>query len=56
MSVPEKADMSSTCGMHYGEYWRAVHIDHTMAQKDFDEWLANNCSRCNQMSDICMKE
>ena len=51
-----KKDMSKVCGMHYEEYWDAVHIHKTMTQEDFDKWLYNNCDQCTFMSDICMNE
>ena len=53
-TVCTKTDMSSVCGMHYDEYWKAVHIDKTMSQEDFDKWLHENCCKCRNMSDICM--
>lgn len=47
-------DKSTTCGMHYEEYWRAVHIDHTMSQEEFNKWFMENCYQCCWMSEICM--
>lgn len=49
-------DMSSVCGMHYEEFWRAFHIDRTMSQEEFDEWFDTNCGRCTYMNEVCMKD
>lgn len=55
METVKRKDMSAACGMLYDEYWRAVHIDKTMTQEDFDKWLLEHCYNCCYMSDICMK-
>lgn len=50
----KRCDMSATCGMHYDEYWRAVHVDHTMSEDYFLCWFDRNCAKCTYMSEICM--
>lgn len=51
-----RKDMSLHCGMHYQEYWLAVHVKRTMTQREFDKWLYKYCLRCEYMSDVCVKE
>lgn len=47
-------DMSKECGMHYEEYWAAVHIHGTMTQEAFDAWFNEHCCQCTKMYEICM--
>ena len=42
-----KKDMSKVCGMHYEEYWDAVHIHKTMTQEGENAILMAS-SRCKR--------
>lgn len=42
------------CELKYQEYWMATHVDYTMTQEDFDDWLNEYCYQCKHMSEICM--
>ena len=42
------------CELKYQEYWMATHVDYTMTQEDFDDWLNEYCYKCKYMSEICM--
>lgn len=47
-------DLSQECGMHYAEYWMAVHVCHTMTEDEFHKWFSNYCAQCTNMCEICM--
>lgn len=52
--MPEKCDMSGTCGFKYDEYWMRANHYHTMPQDEWNKWYNEHCGRCQYMCEICM--
>lgn len=53
-NMPEKCDMSGTCGFKYDEYWMKVNHYHTMPQDEWNKWYNEHCGKCQYMCEICM--
>ena len=53
-SIPEKCDMSGTCGFKYDEDWMQANHYHTMPQDEWDKWYWEHCGKCKYMCEICM--
>ena len=54
--MPEKENMSTSCGFEYTQRWLDANYYKTTTQEDWLNWYSNHCGKCIHMCEICMFE